>query len=487
MSIFLAVFAKGEMMKQFAYPKLMRYFEEISAIPRASAHEEKIADYLVAFAENKGFSVLRDEWNNVLITAPATEGIAHCAPVLLQGHTDMVCEKNAGVVHDFSKDPLSLYEEDGWLHARGTTLGADNGVALAVMLAILDGEAHPPLECLFTTSEEIGLDGALGFDYERISARRMINMDGADDAEIIVGSAGGACTELSLHGTKTPTERLCIRLSLRGLMGGHSGEDIHRGRANANCLLGEILGALGLTQRILLVSVDGGSKDNAIPREAEAVLSVADFDVAKVMADEVWRKLRRGLCAEDANAELLLTRCEESYPCFDDAMTEKIISLLSGVPNGVFSWEPTLPGLVQFSRNLGVVRTEGEQITLTFSSRSAKEEQVKQSLSSLDELAERFGGVCHHHGAYPGWEVAEHSELRTQYAEVYRRLFAREVRVASIHAGLECGVIKKAIPDMDLLSCGPVIENLHSPDERLQLASFERFYRLMTELLKSMK
>ena len=399
----------------------------------------------------------------------------------------MVCEKNAGVAHDFSKDPLSLYEENGWIRARGTTLGADNGVAVAMMLAILDGEAHPPLECLFTTSEEIGLDGAIAFDYRRISARRMINMDGADDTGIIIGSAGGACSDLTLRGVKAPTDRLCVRLSVRGLTGGHSGEDIHRGRANANRLLGEILGALGLTQRVLLVSVDGGSKDNAIPREATAVVSVADFDVAKAMADEVWRKLRRNFCEEDANAELSLTRCESSYPCFDDEMTAKVITFLSHVPNGVFAFEPTMEGFVQFSRNLGVVRTEGECVIFTFSSRSAKESQVDASLSELEGYAQRLGGEICHHGRYPAWEVAEHSELQGVYADVFRSLFGRELRMESIHAGLECGVIKQAIPDMDLLSCGPVIENLHSPEERLNKASLERFYRLITEVLKRMK
>ena len=474
-------------MEGFAYPKLMQYFEEISAIPRPSGEEGKIADYLVAFAQKKGFFFVRDEWNNVLMTAPATQGLEDRPAVLLQGHTDMVCEKNADVEHDFLRDPLHLYEENGWIRARGTTLGADNGVAVAVMLAILDGEEHPRLECLFTTSEEIGLDGAIAFDYGRISARRMINMDGADDTGIIVGSAGGARTDLTVRGAKTKTDRVCVKLSLRGLVGGHSGEDIHRGRANANCLLGQLLQAMGATQRILLASIDGGSKDNAIPREATAIVSVADVDVAKATVEEAWRKLRKKLCAEDAGAEIALTCAEASYPCFDGRMTDQMIDLIASVPNGVFAYEPTLPGLVQFSRNLGVITTDGECVTLTFSSRSAKESQVEASLSELERYAAQLVGEIRHHGRYPGWEVAEHSELQRQYAEVFARLYGKELRIESIHAGLECGVIKQAIPEMDLLSCGPVIENLHSPEERLNKASFERFFGLILQVLKEMK
>ena len=475
------------MIREVAYPKLLRYFEEISAIPRASGHEEGIAEYLVAFAQEKGLSYVRDEWNNVLISAPATKGREGISPVLLQGHSDMVCEKNEGVAHDFSKDPLSLYEEDGWIRARGTTLGADNGVAVAVMLAILDGEAHPPLECLFTTSEEVGLDGAIAFDYRRISARRMINMDGADDTGIIVGSSGGARSDLTLLGKRTNAPKPCVRLALKGLMGGHSGEDIHRGRANANCLLGQLLAAIAKEQKLLIASIDGGSKDNAIPREATAVFFVEDTAAAKAALDAVWQSVRKTLCEDDHAAELSLSPSDGVSACFDDEMSEKLVRLLATVPNGVFAWEPTLPGLVQFSRNLGVVRTEGDRVILTFASRSAKESQLEASLAELEGYAIRLGGEIRHHGRYPGWEVAEHSELQSHYAEVFRRLSRKELRIESIHAGLECGVIKQAIPEMDLLSCGPVIENLHSPDERLHKASFERFFLLITEVLKNIK
>lgn len=471
-------------MRKFAYPRLMQYFKEVSAIPRPSYHEGAIAEYLCAFAQTRGFAYLRDEWNNVLINAPATKGLEDRAPILLQGHTDMVCEKNEGVVHDFLKDGIELYEQDGWLSAKGTTLGADNGVAVAAMLAILDAEAHPPLECLFTASEEVGLDGAKNFDYTRISARRMINLDGADDGEIIVGCAGGVRSDFCLHGETRPLEGACYRLSIGGLAGGHSGEDIHRGRANANVLLGRVLAALLDSQELCLASVVGGNKDNAIPREASAVLTLKEFESANKAVDAVWQTIRTELSSEDASAELRFSPCEIVETVFAPSMTERLVHLLS-LPNGVLAREEAYPDLVRFSRNLGVIRTEGEKILVTFSSRSANDEEIDTSLSELSASATRIDAEISHHSRYPGWAVAESSELCNSYAEVFEKLFERKVRITSIHAGLECGLIKKALPTMDLLSSGPRIENLHSPDERLELCSFERFFQMLTELLKT--
>ncbi|MBQ2999701.1 MAG: beta-Ala-His dipeptidase [Clostridia bacterium] len=471
-------------MENFAYPKLMQYFREISAIPRPSYHEDAIADFLVSFAQARGFSYVRDEWNNVLISAPATAGLENRSPVLLQGHTDMVCEKNKGVEHDFLRDPIALCAEGDWLRAEGTTLGADNGVAVAAMLTILDGEAHPPIECLFTSSEEVGLDGAKNFDYTRVSARTMLNMDGADDGEIIVGCAGGARSDLFLHGEKIPCEETCYRLSIRGLAGGHSGEDIHRGRANANCLLGRLLSEILTEQEIRLASVEGGNKDNAIPREASAVLWVMDFERAKRAVDALWQTILRELCTEDSSAELSFVPCETARMVFDSWMTKRLVTLLS-VPNGVLAMEENAPDLVQFSRNLGVIHSEQQGIKVTFSSRSAKNEQIDASLTELDAYALHTQAEITHHSRYPGWEIAERSELREKYAEIFSGLFGRELRIASIHAGLECGLIKQAVPTMDMISCGPRIKNLHSPDERLDLRSLERFFLLITEVLKT--
>ncbi|MBQ9783096.1 MAG: aminoacyl-histidine dipeptidase [Clostridia bacterium] len=476
------------MVCEFAYPKVMQYFEEISAIPRGSYHEEQIAAYLVDFAEARGLSYVRDAIGNVLINLPASAGMEQKAPVLLQGHTDMVCEKNEGVEHDFLKDPLKLYVKDGWLRAEGTTLGADNGVAVAVMLAVLDGaaEAHPALQCLFTVSEEVGLDGAKAFDYSQIYARKMLNMDSADESSMIAGCAGGLRSTLTLPIAWEPCGGMAYQLRITGLFGGHSGEDINRGRANADKVLGRILWELSKQQRELrLIRVKGGSKDNAIPREAEAVLTLPRAEDAETLLTELSGLIRAELCRDDrAFAVTLEPLAEPAERCFDRVSTDRAIFLLAVVANGIFAMNTELPDLVEFSRNLGVVSTEEEHVEFIFSSRSARDSQIDASASELDAYAAQLGASVRHYNRYPGWTFAEQSVLREEYIAAYRSLYGTNPKIEVIHAGLECGIIKQAIPDMDMLSCGPIVLNLHSPDEALHLASFERFVTLIFEILK---
>ena len=288
--------------KNFAYPELLRYFEEISAIPRPSYHEQAIADYLVAFAKARGLECYRDEFNNVLINMEATEGKEGVTPLLLQGHTDMVCEKNTGVEHDFLKDPLRLYEKDGWIRAEGTTLGADNGVAVAAMLAVLDGacDSHGPIQCLFTASEEVGLDGASGFDYSRIYAKKMLNMDSADESLIIAGCAGGLRSTITLPISREPFSGEVMEIRIGGLAGGHSGEDIHRGRANANKLMGRVLDRLfSELPDARLISVRGGTKENAIPREAFALISCNNAEGVTALCEELRKVISAEICGDD--------------------------------------------------------------------------------------------------------------------------------------------------------------------------------------------
>ncbi len=474
------------LIENFQYPGALRFFEEISAIPRGSYHEEKIADYLVDFAEKRGLEVYRDTLGNVLINCPATEGFEDRPLVLLQGHTDMVCEKNANVEHDFLKDPLLLYVQDGWVRAKGTTLGADNGVAVATMLAILDGEheGHPALQCLFTVSEEVGLDGAKAFDYSRIVARRMINMDSADDSTIIVGCAGGERAELTLPVHREVHGGITCRLRIGGLAGGHSGEDVDRGRANANKLLGRILWALCVKDESLrLISYEGGSKDNAIPREAEAVLSLSDFEGAQEAMARVVADIKGELGRDDGGAFFALEPIEAEEMPMDRESTLRAILMAYTIPIGVFARSPELTGLVEYSRNLGVLSNDKTTVKAVLSSRSAKVSQIDASVAELDAFALLLGGEARYSGRYPGWDFVEESALREEYAAMYRDLFGRELRMEVIHAGLECGIIKESIPDMDMLSCGPIILNLHSPDEALNIASFERFLHLIHKVL----
>ena len=479
------------LVKDFKYPLLMKYFEEISAIPRKSYHEEKIADYLVAFAESRGLEVYRDEAHNVLINAPATKGMENSAPVMLQGHTDMVCEKNIGTEHDFMRDGLDLYVEDGKIRARGTTLGADNGVAVAVMLAILDGatDKHPALQCLFTSAEEVGMGGVDSFDFSKIYAKNMINMDSADDAEIIAGCAGGVRSdiEMELHYEKA-ADKKCFEIKLGGLAGGHSGEDINRGRMNANKMLAALLQYIMKKEELCvdLVSFNGGTAGNAIPREAVANICVPENVESELRAaiDNMEKILSAGLCKDDANFFVKLTEAEknsDSVICKEDA--KKLVFLVLAVPYGPLAYNREMPNVIEYSRNIGIVECSDNKARVSFFARSAFEERLDLSDLELDAYADAIGAKHVYDSRYPGWVYAPESKLRDQYAGVVEQVLGRKPEITVIHAGLECGTIKDAIPDIDIISVGAIVRNLHSPDESLDIASFERFFTMVCEFL----
>lgn len=467
---------------------VFRFFEEISAIPRPSYHEEKIADYLVAFAKERGLACYRDQSNNVLIKKPATKGKEWILPILFQGHTDMVCEKNADVEHDFFKDPIKLFADGKMLRAKGTTLGADNGIAVAVMLAILDGElkAHPAVECLFTTAEEVGLDGADNFDYSRISARRLINLDSEALGRVTAGCAGGLCSDIILACKTKAFSGHAVRVTISGLMGGHSGENINSGRANANKLMGRLLAALYREQSFGLVTLSGGSKDNAIPRECEAVLAVSDPDAALDCLTERAAEIANELSQDDKSFRMVCEDAEDAAIVMDEESTLRAISLLSAVQNGVISMSQQARGLVEFSRNLGVIRTEGDRITFVLSTRSSIESQLDASVAELDLFAKLLGASIRHHSRYPGWSYAKSSAIRDAYLAAYREIMGGEAAVDVIHAGLECGVIASKLPDMDMISVGPDMFDIHSPDEALDLESVEKFWEIIETLVKNL-
>ncbi len=476
----------------FAYAGLMKYFEELSAIPRASYKEERVADYLCAFAQKHGYEYYRDSTNNVLINAPATKGYEDRPALLLQGHTDMVCEKNEGVEHDFDNDALDLYEEDGWIRARGTTLGADNGVAVAVMLYVLDGgvEGHGPIQCLFTASEEVGLDGAQAFDYNRIYARRMLNMDSADERLIIAGCAGGQRSSLTFEAkTKLINTKCVARVSVKGLMGGHSGEDIDKGRANANKLMGRVLSALMADKAlgVKVVSIYGGTKDNAIPRECEATLCVSDFSALASKCADVEKVLREGISACDKELRLEVEQLVDKksfMTVIDDSTAKKLVFLMRTVPNGVFEMNYDIEGIVEWSRNLGIVTCDAESVEAVFASRSSFDSRIDASADELDAYADMLGAKSRHYNRYPGWNFAPTSALRDAYLGAAAEVLGERPEITTIHAGLECGFISQAVPDMDIISCGPIVLDLHSPDERLDKASFERFYSVIKRVIE---
>ena len=466
---------------------VFRFFEEISAIPRGSHNEGQIAEYLVSFAKERGLEYYRDELNNVLIKKPATVGQEERPTLLFQGHTDMVCEKNSDVVHDFLKDPLDLWVDGKLLRAKGTTLGADNGIAVAIMLALLNGEVaeHPAYECLFTTAEETGLNGAQGFDYSLIQSRTMINMDSEELGVVTCGCAGGLRSDLTLRFASVPFMGEALRVHIGGLMGGHSGADIHTGRANANKLMGRLLAALLPQCDARVVAVNGGSKDNAIPRECEVILAVPNADDASGILSDAAAVLAGEMVPADRGFTVRIETAEPEAYMLEKDDTAHVCAVLACAANGVLAMNRDVAGLVEYSRNLGVVRTEGEQITFVFSSRSGIEGRLDASICELDMLAAAVGGEARHYSRYPGWEFLPESAIRNAYTKAYSDVTGKQAKINVIHAGLECGIIYSKLPDMDVISIGPDMFDIHSPDEALDLESTETFWKTLVRLIET--
>ncbi|MBQ9796214.1 MAG: aminoacyl-histidine dipeptidase [Clostridia bacterium] len=468
---------------------VFRFFEELCAIPHPSYHEERVADYLEAFAAARGLECYRDKLHNVLIKKPATPDMKHSEALLFQGHTDMVCVKTTDSVHDFMSDALQLYLDGDFLRAKGTTLGADDGIAVAVMLAVLDGAltSHPALECLFTAAEEVGLDGAEGFDYSKISARKMINMDSEDLGIVTAGCAGGLRSTLTLKYAAVPFVGTCIKINLQGLFGGHSGVDICTGRANANKLMGRLLAKLAAATKVNLVSICGGSKDNAIPRDCEATVAVSDAAVAIACIKDEAARISAELVADDR--DFAVTACETEAPdqMLSDVDSAHAVALLATVDNGVKEMNRNVKGLAEWSRNLGVVKTEDGKMEFVFAARSAMESRLDASIDELNALAALTGCTAAHYNRYPGWDYAPVSPLRDLYLRAYREVTGQDATVNVIHAGLECGIIFSKVPDMDVISIGPDMRDVHSPDERLNLSTVETLWKTIEKTVELLK
>ena len=468
---------------------LFRFFEDISAIPRGSGNEAGIAAYLVKFAEERGLEVRRDAVNNVFIRKPASKGYESAPAVLFQGHTDMVCEKNSATVHDFLHDPLKLKVKDGFLSAEGTTLGADDGTAIALMLALLDDDAlaHPMMECLMTSGEETGLIGAGAFDYSVVKARRMINMDSEAEGIAIASCAGGVRTALALDCDQYPAPPLkALSIKVTGLAGGHSGAEIHLGRANANQTLGRILANLYRKEPFQLIEIGGGLKSNAIPREAFCRITAADPEGMTEMIRRLESEIRAELTKADAGFRVGVAKGGAYDTAFSFADTSRVIALLTLPQTGVLAMCPSMPELVETSSNLGVVTQEGSKITFLFESRSSVESRLDDLCLHSELLAKALGASCSHSARYPGWKFAETSPLREAYTRAYTEEFGASPRITAIHAGLECGLVAGQIPDMDIISIGPNVCDIHTPAERLELASCERTWRLLVRMLAEM-
>lgn len=458
---------------------VMHFFEEIAAIPHGSGNCSGIARYLVKFAEERGLEYIRDAAENVVIFKPATQGYESRPTVILQGHIDMVPAVAEGAVHDFDKDSLKLYREGDYLRALGTTLGADDGIAVAYALALLDSKdiPHPAIEAVFTADEEIGLLGAEALDTSCLKGKLMINLDGGAEGVFIVGCAGGVRADATLPLTREAAASNGYRLKLFGLFGGHSGTEINKGRENAIKLMGEALRDIDDAR---LVSLFGGNADNAIPREctAEFVSSVPCADIRAVCESFV---ARYRLTEADIGYELTEVTLE-TLPMSSDS-SESVLRLIESEPTGVIAMSEDIVGLVETSLNMGIVATDADELTLTFSLRSSKGAEKAALLERITKIAEGLGCKVSSHGDYPGWEYKKDSYLREKMCEVWRVQFGRDPKVIAIHAGLECGIFSDKIDGLDCVSAGPSHFDIHTPEEHLSLTSTARVWEYLKRLM----
>lgn len=468
------------------------YFEEISNIPRGSGNEKAISDYMVEFAKKHNLWVKQDEANNIYIKKPATPGYENVPTVILQGHLDMVCEKNKNTEHDFEKDGLNLVIDGDFVKAKGTTLGADNGIAIAYQMAILadDTLEHPAIEALMTTDEETGMHGVANLHPEYLDGKVLLNLDTDEEGEFLVSCAGGmrTYTSLKLSSMAAPEGFVPYTLTIKNLNGGHSGADIHLERANANIVLGRVLDLLRKEIDFYLVDFTGGSKDNVITREAEATICLEKSALSKLeaFAKDTEKLLKQEYAAQDANITLLLSAENVVSAVLTKEVTNKIIDMVILLPYGVAGYSRQIPGLVETSSNLGVIKIENDVITFVVSIRSSMPSKKEALAHKIEALAKVMGAEFKSSGDYPAWVYEENSKIRELAGTLYKEMYGKEASIKAIHAGLECGFILEKLPGVDMISFGPNVYDIHSPEERMSISSMGRVYGYLTELLKNM-
>lgn len=472
--------------------KVLSYFEELTKIPRGSGNEQAVSDYLKKFATDRGLFVVQDDVLNIIIKKPGTPGYENSPPVIIQGHMDMVDEKNNDTVHDFSKDPLKLRVVEDHLYATGTTLGADNGIAVAYALAILDSHdlAHPPLEVLITVEEETGMLGAASVEGHHFDGKMLINIDSEEEGTFLVSCAGGARQTVTLPLSREAASPYTYKLSLTGLKGGHSGMDIIKERGNANVLLGRALLALRHEFSFNIGNLKGGSKNNAIPREAEALLSFQEEPSGLVDAVKSIEKiLAKEIETQDGGLSLSIQeeKALEGVLLYDEVTTQKALGLLGTLPNGVISMSQDIPGLVETSLNLGVLHEKDAFLYIDFAVRSSVGSRKDMMLQKISLLAEAFGAESTITSSYPEWQYAKDSALRDTFIKVYENKYGRTPKIEAIHAGLECGILAGRISGLDMISLGPNLHDVHTPDEHMDLHSVKNVYEFLVDALKHLK
>lgn len=480
-------------LKNYQPDRVFYYFEEITKIPRPSFHEEKIADYIEAFAKSKNLQYYRDSFNNIIVYKEAHKDYIDVEPIILQGHIDMVCEKKPESDHDFSKDPINFEVFEDKIIARETTLGADNGIAVAMILSLLEDEdlQAPKLECLFTANEETGMTGALNLDGKKLSAKRLLNLDSEEEGVLTVSCAGGQRNEVKFKKEYEDLEKgyIFYELSISGLKGGHSGGEIHKYHGNAIVRLARALYRFDEEFNIKLISLSGGGKPNAIPRNSKAKIAIKEEDLkkAQLLTIKLNSEYVRELGKIDPDIRLNFEKSFEEKKCLKEDLKKRIIGILNVMPNGVLTMSSDLKGLVESSSNIGVLEDDGNYINIISALRSNKG-TLKTFLSQrIEILSKFFGGDLEILSVYPEWPFEEKSALIDLIQKSYNNLYNKPMEVFATHGGLECGIFKKSIGDIEMASIGPEMHGVHAPGENLSISSTKRTYELIKEILKNTK
>lgn len=465
--------------------EIFKWFEEISKIPRESGNEKEISDFLVQFAKERNFEVHRDSVNNVIIKKCGTAGYENKNAVIIQGHMDMVCEKTKDSKHDFRKDAIELIIEGDILRANGTTLGADDGIAIAMGLALLDSKniPHPPIEFLATTSEETGMDGALAITGEHLNGKTLINIDSEEEGIFLVSCAGGLNTltefEIKRENIKKDFESLKIEIS--GLKGGHSGIEIHKQRANAIKIMGRLLYAV--KRDIFLAFIEGGAKHNAIAKNSEAIITTRDAEKIKNILEELSKKIKNEYKTEDAQMQIKIEKIENIKECITKEISDNIIDFMNLAPNGVLYMSREISGLVQTSANNGVLKEENGKLIFTISIRSSLESSTEEIASIVEIASKRTNAKFEKVNWYPAWEFDKNSKIKDIALSVYKKITIKNAKIEAIHAGLECGILKRVLPEVDMISIGPNLYDVHTPTEHLSISSVDRTWKFLKELI----
>lgn len=476
-------------------PKLVwKYFDLITAIPRPSKHEERIIRYLVELGLSLGLHVKRDYVGNLVILKRASKGFENRKKIVLQAHVDMVCEKNSDVDFNFFKDKIKYFKDGDWIKAQGTTLGADDGIGIAAMLAILSDKTiqHGPLECLFTVDEETGLTGAFEMRPRFITGNILLNLDSEDEGEIFIGCAGGVDTtaffNLITKPIDTPAQYTAFNLSITGLQGGHSGDDIEKNRGNSIKVLSELLYEAMTIFKIKISRFEGGNLRNAIPREAFSTFIVPHNKESELQNwfSNVTEAIRKLFEKNEPFIKVSLDKTELPGAILDDSLQNSLLTALLECPHGVIAWSKEMDYLVETSTNLASIKfTEDNRITIATSQRSSVDSEKKAIASKVAHIFLKYKADIKQGNGYPGWKPNVNSEILKISAEAYERIFSEKPKVKAIHAGLECGLFLEKYPNLDMVSFGPTIKGAHSPDERLNIPSVQKFWDFLLEILRN--